>query len=277
MKKLLILFSLLLFPFVCIKAQDTLFLSTGDTMTAFVKQVGIREITVRTARDINSAEIVFRKSEVYRIHFESGTRLIISEMKGKKASTNHEFNSRKSCFSVEIFSLPTNDLCIGYAHFLKNGNALEFKLARIGIGNSDVEDYGRTEATGWFAKAGYRYSALSQGKLQTFGVPFLKAELTYSNFTTQDETYNAGALQLLYGTGIVLGSRLFLEAYGGIGLSYINLSHEKRYQYYVDYMGNTITYPYYVNDRSYYYGFSDIGDGHFTFAISGGVTLGFAF
>ena len=271
MKKSILLIFVLFLIVVNAKAQDTLQLKNGAVYITEIKIVGSEEVNYKLFNDPTGPTFILNKKNIYRIILHSGTELNFSGSNNFQSKTfidkRKPFENKKNALKWEMLSLISNDLCFGYERYIGNKQSIELKVASIGIGNSDIEDF--HNAKGYFVKLGYKFIQPFNGNKNTLLGSYVKPEISYAEFKTDSYTFISKYAMINFGVETPLFGSLLLDIYGGIGVA--------RNEY-PRLINNTYNNFFYNYQRSYFYSNASLESyDKYTSCVSGGFVLSFCF
>ena len=279
-----VIFSSLLFLLLHVnaKAQDTIIMKNGERYIAKTLTIEPYKITYKLFSDQDGPTLTIRRIYVDQIILQSGTLVFSSRPtripQYSKAIIN--FDTKKNAFKWEVLSLTTNDLCFGYERHLANYFSAEIKLALIGIGNQNVENYAtkNIRTSGYFIKLGGKFiNPSTNNPNSNFGI-YLKPEICYSQFTYDHSDYKIdyrskyGMVNL--GFMVAAIHNFGIELYAGVGIAY------SQFQPFII-INSPYGYPYSIdNSRVYFYSHTShdsVKGNSYDTVYSGGLILAFHF
>ena len=229
-------------------AQDTIYTKRNEKIISKVLEINLESIVYKDFDNLDGPTIMLDKADVIKIVYANGKTFYIE--KNEYAVTQDvEVRNRKQAIKFEFFSPLTNDLCFGYERQIKVGTNIEVKAAVIGPGVSRSD----RNADGFFLKAGVKFLPGSdfviKGMEYAHGMRgrYIKPELTFSNYaynytvyTGTGNLYNTErvkvsnfAINIVYGKQVILGQRITLDWYVGLGYGWQNttLKNNSSYDY----------------------------------------------
>lgn len=265
MKKSILLTILLLAAAQIIFAQDKIYRNNGKVVLAKVIEVSASEVKYKEFNNQEGPVYVLESDRITKIVFENG--------KVEKFSDNFRDPERyagqsNKAIKVNFLSPLYGFFEVGYERNVSFGKSYEFSLGIIGAGKSERLYYTSSQLgevkrgqVGLFVSGGYKFGKLPDllifGKSKashlmqgTYLKPIVylghykeNIIINKANNITEIGKQNVtfGALQLELGRQWVLGEKLVLDLYNGIGYGFDN--KEDTYQY----VNST---PYYYDDVS---------------------------
>lgn len=213
------------------RAQDKIFLQTGEQITG--KVIEIQEDLVKYKRADNKSGIVYttRKKNVFMVQYENGTTEFFNA-KNKKKEKPTPILDGANLIHIHAFDMVYNDLTFSYERLIKGGKiGLQVPF---GIGYNKVVYYGYGDYSNKF------YSGLNinlyptgQGKWSFFVGPSIRYGMGKSKFYSWDEIGNSTEViksfyygKLFVNLGIMYSpSQSFsISAIGSLGIKYFNES-----------------------------------------------------
>jgi hypothetical protein len=282
--QLLVVIALLCFSKVNF-AQDTLVRkSNSGIIVCKVVEIGLSEIKYKDWNNLNGPDIVISKSDLIRIKFQNGTKMLIAP-DDLSLELDSNIVARTNDIKFHFFAPLANYLCFGYETVLKHRTNLEVNLGLIGVGYhpaylTDEKIYGGFLQVGSKFYLGEDFYVRGQRRVHPLKGKYFKVELTYVNYTRQFNTQiynpttgtaspviektiiNAGAINLIYGRQYLLGDRFTFEYYVGAGFG-VQSAKDNSNQHDVGDYYNSYAYQYFSSS--------------FPLSVTGGITLGYIF
>lgn len=248
-------------------AQDTLYLKSGEVYITKLSFVGDDAVMYKLLNNPDGPSFEIKKSKISYIALSTGTVLNFSsktiEYNKIRTEQTLSVSTKKNALKWEVFSLLTNDLCFGYERYISNNQSIELKVATIGIGNDQVEEY--YDASGFFVKLGYKFIDSKTSSAKTMVGPYIKPEISYSEFKIYDQKFSSKYLAVNYGLQSLLMGQVVIEIYGGVGIAYNEAP------------AITISGPYYFSynfDRDYFYSNTSLSNSKgYASCFTGGLVL----
>lgn len=272
------------------QAQDTLYYTNGNQIVGKVEEVGTDQVSYRANTGGSEVKVVVKKMELARIVFQNGQQLDFDTNKDGIAPTGNAYynkhepdpTDKKHAFKVDFISPTLNHFVIGYEQVVGDRINIEFKLGYIGLETKTREYlYNYENTQGYMAKVGIKFLHHPERyHEQALTGWYLKPELMYSRWTgmrlesnyapypyhlTWTEvkyTVSSVALNLVIGRQVLLGRRVTLDLFGGLGYGFQNIG----------------TSPSFNNDKFHAYSYSHLQvNQYIPLAMSGGLLFGYAF
>jgi hypothetical protein len=285
MKALFILCTLLFFSSVLF-AQDTLFMKKGQIIPCKITEIRIDEITYKDFDNLDGPNIIIRKSDVNKIHYQNGkvVNLVSEETEVKKET---KIIDKNDCIKFIFLSPLFENLGFVYERKLKMGLNLEIKAGYIGIGNTISNLLGNKNTTGAYICGGVKF-ILGQKSHDYYidGVKFLhplcgryiKPELIFSTIKYSQEDYyypnytevtyrnNLYGINIIFGKQYILGKSITFDPYFGVGYGFISTKK----------ISGTEPHNEYSTDL-YNFGGAIMLMNEFPILVTGGFTFGYIF
>lgn len=286
MKRLMLLLALLLgWGEMFVFAQDTLFTRQGDARLVKIIEIGLDEIKYTVWNLEASPVVVIARSEVRKIVFSNGEVLNFTPDLMNVEHQQNLASGKVNAVKVEFFAPLSNNLTFGFERVIRPGFNLEAKLGIIGVGLNPEAP----EASGVFIKIGPKYWSGKDYYVRGMRMShplrgvYIRPEFIFSQFT-QTQTavsfspgvpnqnvkvnYTNIAANICFGKQVLLGSRLSLDYYVGLGYGWQDSNFDG---------GLNSLYP--DGDLDWEpYAFSHLYLGrNFPMIMSGGLTLGYIF
>ncbi len=252
MKKILLLV-LLISSFQLVNAQDKIYRYNGKIILAKVLEVGAAEVKYKDFANLEGPIYVLETDRIIKIVYENGK---VETFKDNLKDPERYAGQKGKAWKVNFFSPLYGYFEAGYEKSLGYGKAYEVTLGIIGAGKSQRLDYYFGQAGsvkrgqfGLFATGGYKFGKLpdfvifgrSKGSHLMQGT-YLKPVLYLGHYKENiiaqkannlyevgKQNVTFGALQLELGRQWILGDKLVLDIYGGLGYGFDN--KKDSYQY----------------------------------------------
>lgn len=255
MKKTLLLIILFTCSAQLIKAQDKIYRKNGKIIEAKILEIGSAEIKYKEFNKPDGPVYVLETDRIKKIVFEDGKVQTFRD--NYKDEETYEDQAKKAV-KINFFSPLYGYTEFGYEKSIGVGKSFELSLGIIGLGkseqltwyNSQLQNVKRKQG-GVFVSGGYKF-----GKLPDF-ILFGRSRLThlmqgtyvkpilylghYSENVLVEKTGNVfdvgkqnvtfGALQIEVGRQWVLGDKLVLDLYEGLGYGVDNKKDTYQYLY----------------------------------------------
>ena len=258
----------------------------GKIIQCKITEIHIDEITYRDYDNLEGPNIIIRKADVNKIHYQNGKVVNLASEEAEVKKETEIINKNQSVKFIILSPLFEN-LGFVYERKLKMGLNLEMKAGYIGIGNNISNLLGNKNNTGAFICGGVKL-ILGQKSHDYYidGVKFLhplkgryiKPELIFSTikYTQVDYSYNSVTevtyRNNLYGITIIFGKQYFFgksitfDPYFGVGFGYISTKK----------ISGTTPYFEYTADL-YNFGGAIMLMNEIPVLVTGGFTLGYIF
>jgi hypothetical protein len=266
-------------------AQDTLVRkSNNGIIVCKVVEIGLSEIKYKDWNNLNGPDIVISKSDLIRIKFQNGTKMIIAP-DDLSLELDSNVVARTNDIKFHFFAPLANYLCFGYETTLRHRTDLEVNLGIIGVGNHSGYSTGEN-IYGGFLQVGSKFYlgedfyVHGQKRVHPLKGKYFKVELSFVTYTHSQpySSYNyynstttsgtdkinvtAAAINLIYGRQYLLGDRFTFEYFIGAGFGGQSAKDNTNQHDLADY----------YNCYAYEYLSSSI-----PLTITGGITLGYIF
>jgi hypothetical protein len=237
------------------KAQDKIFKKGGEVVDAKITEVGTAEIKYKIYKDIDGPVYTIEKDRIIKVVYQSGrTEFYQSSLKDPELYADQE----KRAIKVNFLSPLRGFTQFNYEKNVKPGRAYEVSLGIIGLGKrQELSDYsfssgasGRIvykEQGGAFIGGGFKFSKLPDylsGRDKYSHImqgSYVKPELLLGVYSQNFESDNANdtgrnidrktvtftSLLINLGKQWVLGDKLVIDIYGGLGYAIDNLKKLK--------------------------------------------------
>ncbi|GAB2814994.1 hypothetical protein [Ferruginibacter profundus] len=270
MKKVLFLIALLISFTQLLKAQDKIYRKNGKIVEAKVLEIGAAEVKYKEFSNPDGPIYVLETDRIKKIIFENGKILTFED--NFRDVESYEGQAKKA-IKINFFSPLYGYTEFGYEKNLGVGKSFELSLGFIGLGkteqlsyyNSQLQNVKRNQA-GAFVSGGYKFgklpdfilfgrSRMSHLMQGTYVKPIIYFGHYSENMVTEKannlyevgkQQVTFGALQIEVGRQWVLGNKLVLDIYEGLGYGFDN--KKDAYQYL-----NTSTYSNYNDEAAYNY------------------------
>ena len=250
-------------------SQDKIYKKGGEVIEAKITEVGTSEIKYTVFQDTDGPVYTIEKDRIIKVVYQNGrTESYHTSLKDPELYADQD----KRALKVNFLSPLRGYTQINYEQNLRPGRSVEVSLGIIGLGKrQELLDYGFAssgsgtivyrEQAGAFAGGGYkfskmpdyisgrdRYSHIMQGS-------YVKPELLLGVYGQNFEQHNSNmgssidkktvifsSLIINLGKQWVLGEKLVIDIYGGLGYAVDNLKKirysEEDTEYYEDYAGD---------------------------------------
>jgi len=261
-----ILLILPLFLALTVSAQDKIYRQNGKVVEAKIIEIGSSEIKYREFSNPDGPIYVLETDRIKKIVYENGREERFADnLRDPERYADHASKAIKVNFLAPLYGY----FEVGFEKSRGFGKSYEFSLGIIGAGKAGVLDWyssqlGEVKKSpfGAFVSAGYKF-----GKLPNF-ILFGKTKATHlmqgtyvkpilylghynenvimiknGTYEVGDQNVTFGALQLELGKQWVMGDKLVVDLYWGLGYGFDNKKdgNEDNYGYYDD---NTTAFNY---------------------------------
>ena len=241
MKKILFLIALFISTSQLIKAQDKIYRKNGKIVAAKVIEIGAAEIKYKEYNNPDGPIYILETDRIKKIVFADGKVQTFSDnFKDKELYVGQATKAIK----INFFSPLYGYIEVGYEKNIGVGKSYELSLGVIGLGKSDQLNYYNSQLqsvkrnpAGAFISGGYKF-----GKLPDF-ILFGRSRMTHlmqgtyvkpiiyfghysenmliekanSVYEVGKQNVTFGALQIEVGRQWVLGDKMVLDIYEGLG------------------------------------------------------------
>jgi hypothetical protein len=227
-------------------AQDKIYRHNGKVVEAKVIEIGASEIKYREFNNPDGPIYILETDRIKKIVYENGKE---DRFKDNIKDPERYSDQADKAIKINFFSPLYGYFEVAYEKSLGFGRSYEFSLGIIGAGKSSVLEYSdgtldevKRDPFGFFISAGYKFGKLPDfiifGKTRashlmqgTYVRPAIyaghykenkiiyKADYTYE-VGKQNVTF--GAVQLEFGKQWVLGDKVTLDFYWGLGYGFDN-------------------------------------------------------
>jgi hypothetical protein len=276
MKKVFVLIALFCCFSICIKAQDKIYRNNGKVIEAKIIEVGASEVKYREFNNPDGPIYVLETDRIRKIIYENGK---VETFKDNSNDPERYAGQRNKAVKLNFFSPLYGYFEAGYEKSLGYGKGYELSLGIIGAGKSARLDYyygqlGEVKRGqfGFFASGGYKFGKLPDfiifGKSRashlmqgTYVKPIIylghyKENLIFSKgnnlFEVGNQNVTFGALQIEVGRQWVLGDKMLLDIYQGLGYGFDNKKSNPQYS-------NITSTDYYDNLTAFNYANARLG------------------
>jgi hypothetical protein len=264
-------------------AQDTLVKKNNNgIIVCKVVEIGLADIKYKNWDNLNGPDIVISKSDLIKIKFENGTKMLIAP-DDLSLELDSNVVARTNDIKFHFFAPLANYLCFGYETVLKHRTNLEVNLGIIGVGYHpaylvDEKIYGGFLQLGSKFYLGEDFYTRGMRRVHPLKGKYFKVELSFVTYSVS-EPYNyniynnptpitgtnktnitAAAINLIYGRQYLLGDRFTFEYFIGAGIGVQNSKSNQN-----DILEETNCYAYQYISSS------------FPLSLTGGITLGYIF
>ncbi|MEJ6981051.1 hypothetical protein WG906_11345 [Pedobacter sp. P351] len=251
-------------------SQDKIYKKGGEIIEAKISEVGTGEIKYKIFKDIEGPVYTIEKDRIIKVVYQSGrTEVYQTGLKDPELYADQD----KRALKINFLSPLRGYTQFNYEKNLRPGRSYEASLGIIGLGKrqqlfdytADFTTSGKTiyrEQAGAFIGGGYkfskmpdyisgkdRYSHVMQGSyvkpellFGVYGQNFEKPQSNGTGTTIEKSTVVFTALIINLGKQWVLGDKLLLDVYGGLGYALDNLKRihysNEGTDYYEDYAGD---------------------------------------
>ena len=253
MKKLFLLITIIVSFTLSLKAQDKIYRNNGKIVEAKIIEVGASEVKYREYNNPNGPVYVLETDRIKKIVYENGK---VETFSDNYKDPERYAGQRNKAVKINFFSPLYGYFEAGYEKSLGYGKGYELSLGIIGAGKSSRLDYfygnlGEVKRgqAGIFASGGYKFGKLPDfiifGKSRgshlmqgTYVKPILylghyKENIIISKgsnlYEVGKQNVSFGALQIEIGRQWVLGEKILLDIYQGLGYGVDN--KKDSYQY----------------------------------------------
>lgn len=253
MKKILFLLTLLICCSQLLHAQDKIYRKNGKIVLCKVLEVGSSEVKYREANDPNGPIYILETDRIKKIVYENGK---VETFKDDFRDPERYADDRNKALKVNFFSPLYGYFEMAYEKNMGYGKAYELSLGIIGAGKSEMIEYynnqfGQIKRSpfGAFVSAGYKFGKLPDfilfGKSRASHLmqgTYVKPILYLGHYKENQvidkgsiieigkQQVTFGALQLELGRQWVMGNKLLIDSYWGLGYGFDN--KKDAYQYY---------------------------------------------
>jgi hypothetical protein len=263
-----LLFSLFFTLFVCFTSysQDKIYKKGGEIIEAKISEVGTSEIKYKVFKDTDGPTYTIEKDRILKVVYQNGrTELYTSSLKDPELYADQQKRALKINFLAPLRGYTQ----FNYEQNLRPGRSVELSLGVIGLGKRQQLDNSLfssgpvyyKEQAGAFVSGGYKFSKMPDylsGRDKYSHVlqgSYVKPEFYLGVYGQNFETNNGSgiaqlnkktvvfsALMINLGKQWVLGDKLVLDVYGGLGYVVDNLNKITRQEedgtYVEDYAGD---------------------------------------
>ncbi len=254
MKKYFLLLTLIA-SFLFATAQDKIYRQNGKIIEAKVIEVGTGEIRYRDYKNQEGLLFVLETDRIRKIVFDNGTeKLFMDDLKDMERYAGQKTKAIKINFLSMLYGYTE----IGLEKNTGYGKGFEVSLGIIGAGKSGVLNYDfynsqlgevKRSPSGFFVSGGFKFGKLPDfilfGKSKathllqgTYAKPILYLGTykenqivlkTNNTFEVDKQQVNFGAVQIEVGRQWVLGDKLLLDIYQGLGYGFDNKKDGNNY------------------------------------------------
>lgn len=288
MKALFILCTLLFFSSVLF-AQDTLFMKKGKIIPCKITEIRIDEITYKDFDNLDGPNIIIRKADVNKIHYQNGkvVNLVSEETEVKKEK---KIIDKNECVKFIFLSPLFDNLGFAYEIKLKMSQNLEIKAGYIGISNQLSNLLGDYNLQGAYFCGGIKF-ILGQNSqdyylndikyLHPLKGRYIKPEFIVSTIDYTNKQYNYSynsnnntsmvnyrktlyGINIIFGKQYIFGNSLTFDPYFGFGYGLVSTTKKSGIE---------------INDDQtiFNYGGCLMTTEEFPIIITGGFTFGYIF
>lgn len=261
-------------------SQDIIYTKTQGEIKSKIIEIAANEVKYKNYDNQEGPVVVIRKTDVIKIIYENGKEEVIMP--------------DKNAVKIQLFSLLSGHLALGYERVVKPGFNIETTIGIINVGiiNVGMPQFRSDEVLGGFAKISMKFllgeNFVKNGMKisQPLKGAYTSFELAFSHFTEKDVAYgysydirkgeyiwfntdvrtNAFASNIILGKQWVLGQLFTLDTYigAGYGIALFNPSSP-------DVSLKDLWYtPFYYSHYFFEIDFSGI-------ALTGGISIGYIF
>lgn len=260
MKKLIFFLSLLLSFSIVGKSQDKIYRHNGKIVEAKIIEIGSSEVKYREFNNLDGPIYVLETDRIKKIVYENGkVETFEDNLKDPERYAGQLNKAIKLNFLSALYGFTE----IGYEKSTGVGKSFEISLGVIGAGKSVSLDYYNSQLGevkrnpfGIFISGGYKFGKLPDfilfGKSRathlmqgTYVKPIVylghykENQIVYKSNNTYEvgkQNVTFGAIQIEVGRQWVLGDKLLLDIYQGIGYGFDNKksSYQDPFSYYKD-------------------------------------------
>jgi hypothetical protein len=268
MKKIYLLLTAMLFTAIAAFSQDKIYRNNGKVVEAKILEVGSSEIKYKEFRNPDGPIYILETDRIKKIVYENGTE---EKFKDNLSDPERYAGQANKALKVNFFAPLYGYTEVSFEKSNTFGRSYEISLGVIGAGKSEILTYYDTdlrelkrEPFGFFVSGGYKFGKLPDfiifGKTRashqmqgTYVKPILylghykenkivfKADNSYE-IGEQNVTF--GALQIEVGKQWVLGQKLVLDIYSGMGYGVDNKKDSYTYESWNDAYANTSAFNY---------------------------------
>ena len=246
MKKYFFLFLLLNLSYLVSFSQDMIYRNNGKVIKAKIIEIGSSEIKYREFDNQGGPIYILETDRIKKVVFENGKEQKFEDnLKDPERYAGQKNKAIKLNFLSALYGYTE----IGFEKSVAVGRGYELSLGIIGAGKSGVLEYYNSQLGevkrspfGFFVSGGYKFGKLPDflifGKSKASHLmqgTYVKPILYLGNYSENriifkgNSTYEVGrqnvtfgALQLELGRQWVLGDKLLLDIYSGLGYGFDN-------------------------------------------------------
>jgi hypothetical protein len=253
MRSILFIFSFIFCISVAVKAQDKIYRQNGKVIEAKIIEVGSSEIKYKEYKNPDGPIYILETDRIKKIVYENGKEeKFIDNLKDPERYAGQANKALKLNFLSPLYGYAE----VGIEKNVSPGKSFELSLGVIGAGKSGTLGYynGQFEEVkrkpaGFFMSGGYKFGKLPDfiifGKTKSSHLmqgTYIKPVIYFGHYSEtqmQEKSSNVfekgkqqvtfGALQLELGRQWVMGEKLLLDIYWGVGYGFDNKKSSVKY------------------------------------------------
>lgn len=242
MRRFVFIFLLLILGMSFTKAQDKIYKRDGKILEVKVTEVGLAEVKYRILKDSIGPVYTLEKSRIIKIIYENGREETFKyDLKDPELYADQAKSAIKLNFIAPLLGFTQ----INFEHNIRPGKSYELSLGIIGLGKkTENKLYQDRNPSGVYVGTGFKFSKLPDFITRTESYShilqgqYAKTELIFGIYDQNIQNTNGdlyrkstvfGAFMLNLGKQWVLGEKLLIDTYFGLGYAFDNLKSDEDY------------------------------------------------